>query len=98
MRFTAPLGPAMLVRRYKRFLADVALGSGETVTAHCANPGSMIGLMAPGARVWLSKPANPKRKLGYSWAPVEAHFGGRAQLLRINTATPHAPAPQAVAA
>ena len=50
MRFSAPLLPATLVRRYKRFLADVVLPSGETVTVHCANPGSMIGLAAAGAR------------------------------------------------
>ena len=66
MRFPAPLIPATLISRYKRFLADVALPSGETLTVHCANPGSMLGLAAPGARVWLSKSANLKRKLGYS--------------------------------
>ena len=63
MRFPAPLIPATLIRRYKRFLADVVLGSGETLTVHVANPGSMIGLSTPGARVYVSKSENARRKL-----------------------------------
>jgi sugar fermentation stimulation protein A len=98
MRFTAPLVPATLIRRYKRFLADVALPSGETVTAHCANPGSMIGLAAPGARVWLSKSDNPKRKLGHSWELVEVDLGSGAELVGINTTNPNALAAEAIAA
>ena len=89
MRFPAPLIPAMLVKRYKRFLADVTLPSGETVTAHVANPGSMIGLAAPGARVWLSKSDNPKRKLAHSWELIEVDLGAGPELVGVNTAHPN---------
>jgi sugar fermentation stimulation protein A len=98
MRFTRPLIAATLIRRYKRFLADVALPSGETVTVHCANPGSMIGLAAPGARVWLSSSDNPKRKLGHSWELVEVDLGSGAELVGINTTNPNALATEAIAA
>jgi sugar fermentation stimulation protein A len=98
MRFTVPLVPATLVRRYKRFLADVALPGGETVTAHCANPGSMIGLAAPGAPVWLSRSHNPKRKLGHSWELVEVDLGSGTELVGINTTNPNALAAEAIAA
>jgi sugar fermentation stimulation protein A len=98
MQFTAPLVPATLVRRYKRFLADVVLPSGETVTAHCANPGSMIGLAAPGAPVWLSRSDNPKRKLSHSWELVEVDLGSGAELVGINTTNPNALAAEAIAA
>ena len=98
MRFPAPLFPATLVRRYKRFLADVVLPSGETVTVHCANPGSMIGLNTAGARVWLSKSANPNRKLAHSWELIEVDLGGGAELVGINTIHPNALAAEAIAA
>src|ERR1019366_7579034 len=98
MRFTAPLVPATLVRRYERFLADVVLPCGETVTAHCANPGSMIGLAAPGAAVWLSRSDNPKRKLGHSWELVVVDLGSGAELVGINTTNPNALAAEAIAA
>ena len=98
MRFTAPLLPATLIKRYKRFLADVVLPSGETLTVHCANPGSMIGLSAPGARVWLSKSDNPNRKLAHSWELIEVDFGGGAELVGINTDHPNALAAEAIAA
>jgi len=89
MRFAAPLIPATLVKRYKRFLADVTLPTGETVTAHVANPGSMIGLAAPGSRVWLSKSDNPNRKLSHSWELIEVDFGGGLELVGVNTAHPN---------
>jgi sugar fermentation stimulation protein A len=98
MRFPAPLLPATLVKRYKRFLADVVLPTGETVTVHCANPGSMIGLAAPGARVWLSRSSNPSRKLAHSWELIEVDFGTGAELVGINTAHPNALAAEALAA
>ena len=98
MRFTEPLIPATLVKRYKRFLADVLLPSGEAITAHVANPGAMIGLAAPGLRVWLSKSANSKRKLPYSWELVEVDLGAGPELIGINTAHPNLLVAEAVAA
>src|SRR5262245_60965523 len=98
MRFAAPLIPATLIRRYKRFLADVVPSSCEVVTVHCANPGSMIGLAAPGAKVWLSKSNNPARKLAYSWELVEVDFGSGAELVGINTGHPNLLAAEAIAA
>jgi sugar fermentation stimulation protein A len=89
MRFPAPLVPARLVHRYKRFLADVVLDTGEALTAHVANPGAMTGLAAPGARVWLSKSSDPKRKLPYSWELVEVDFGTGTELVGVNTAHPN---------
>jgi sugar fermentation stimulation protein A len=98
MRFSAPLIPATLKRRYKRFLADVTFADGSETTAHVANPGSMLGLMTPGARVWLSKSDNPKRKLGHSWELVEADFGGGPELVGVNTAHPNLLVAEALAA
>ena len=73
MRFPVPLVPGRLVRRYKRFLADCLLDSGEEITAHVANSGSMLGLATPGARVYLTRSDDPKRKLAWSWQLVEAN-------------------------
>lgn len=98
MRFQAPLIPGRLVKRYKRFLADIVLDSGEAITAHCANPGAMTGLNMPGIRVFLSKSANPARKLAYSWELAEVDFGQGPELVGINTAHPNAIVAEAIAA
>lgn len=89
MRFEKPLIPARLIQRYKRFLADVTLDTGETITAHCANSGSMMGLATPGNRVWLSKSDDPKRKLAHGWELVEADLGAGPELVGVNTANPN---------
>ena len=67
MEFPDPLIAGRLIKRYKRFMADVALKDGTVVTAHCANSGSMLGLVEAGARVWLSPARIPDRKLKYTW-------------------------------
>lgn len=75
MRFQTPLVPATLTRRYKRFLADCVLEDGREVTAHCANPGSMMGLAEPGCRIWLEPNDDPKKKLKFGWRLVEHATG-----------------------
>ncbi len=82
MEFEAPLIAAKLLRRYKRFLADVELPDGERTTAHCPNTGSMLGCCEPGARVWLSRSANARRKYPLTWELVETEG---ATLVGINT-------------
>ncbi|WHZ35835.1 DNA/RNA nuclease SfsA [Sagittula sp. MA-2] len=75
MRFQTHLVPATLERRYKRFLADCRLDDGTQVTAHVANPGSMLGLADPGQRIWLEPNDDPKKKLKWAWRLVD-HGGG----------------------
>ena len=71
MRFQTPLVPAVLIRRHKRFLADIRLEDGRETTAHCANPGSMAGLAEPGTRIWVEPNDDPAKKLKYGWRLVD---------------------------
>lgn len=78
-----------LIKRYKRFLADVILDSGEAITATCPNTGSMLGLTAPGSTVWLSKSDSPTRKYAHTWEMIEADLGEGPSLVGINTGHPN---------
>lgn len=94
MRLPSPLKRGRLLRRYKRFLADLELDDGQSVTAHCANPGSMLGVAVEGARVWAHEHGNKKRKLPFSWELVEVDN----TLIPVNTANPNKIAFEAVEA
>lgn len=93
MDFNTPLTPARLIRRYKRFLFDAELETGEMITGSCPNTGSMAGLTAPGSRIWLESHDNPKRKYRYSLELVEAE----GTLVGINTGRPNRLAEEAIA-
>lgn len=83
MRFSTPLEAGRLVRRYKRFLADIVSDSGEHLCIHCPNTGSMLNCMGEGARVWFQRNSDPKRKLPATWELVETPQG---RLACVNTA------------
>jgi sugar fermentation stimulation protein A len=86
MQFSEPLLRGRLLRRYKRFLSDVALEDGAEVVAHCPNPGAMLGLQEPDSEVWLSPANDPKRKLKFTWEMIRVD----GKLVGINTGRPNA--------
>jgi len=90
-----PLLEGRLLRRHKRFFADVELCSGERVTAHCANTGRMTGVCEPGMRVWLQPNDNPRRRLRYSWVLVEPAPG---ELACVDTGRANALVAEAITA
>lgn len=85
-----PLQEGVLVKRYKRFLADVELANGEVITAHCANTGPMTGVLIPGQRVRLRHAPSPKRKLAWTWEQAEVPGAdGKPCWVGVNTALPN---------
>ncbi|MBW4563641.1 MAG: DNA/RNA nuclease SfsA [Mojavia pulchra JT2-VF2] len=82
------LYPGILLKRYKRFFADVQLASGEVVTAHCPNTGPMTGVSTPGSAVQLSKSVNPNRKLAYTLELIQVH-DNEPTWVGVNTALPN---------
>lgn len=82
MQYSSQLIPATLLRRYKRFLADVELADGSVITVHSPNTGSMQGCADPGMRVWIRDTNNPKRKYRYAWELSQTESG---TLININT-------------
>ncbi|TFL18087.1 DNA/RNA nuclease SfsA [Jannaschia formosa] len=86
MRFATPLVRATLIRRYKRFLADVRLEDGREVVAHCPNPGAMTGQAPPGATVWLEPNDDPRKRLKFGWRLAELPGG---HLLCVDTGLPN---------
>jgi len=83
MRFSSPLEAGRLVRRYKRFLADIVTDADEELCIHCPNTGSMLNCMGEGARIWFQRNNDPKRKLPGTWELVETPQG---RLACVNTA------------
>lgn len=98
MKFERPFLPGRLVQRYKRFLADIVLDEGGAITATCPNTGSMMGLTAPGSRVWVSVSDSPTRKYKHTWELVEADLGKGPKIVGINTGHPNKLAEEAIRA
>lgn len=87
MKFSSPLQEAILIKRYKRFLADLQLPDGSVITVHCPNTGSMLNCAEPGSRVWYSVAANSARKYPFTWEIVEV---AQCHRVGINTARANA--------
>lgn len=102
MQFPTPLFEARLIKRYKRFLADVEMmngpDAGKEITIHCPNPGSMMGLAKPGAQVFVSRSPNKKRKLAYTYELEQVDGPGDPCLVGINTMHPNKLAEEAIVA
>lgn len=94
MEYAEALTSGVLVKRYKRFLADIVLDTGEEVTAHCANSGTMMGCAEPGMTVYVSANKNPKAKLDWRWELVDVGTS----LVGINTSRTNAVAEAAIEA
>jgi sugar fermentation stimulation protein A len=93
MLFERPLTPARLISRYKRFLFDAELESGEIITGSCPNTGSMRGLTTPGSRIWLSEHDGPKRKYRHVFEMIAAD----GTIVGVNTGMPNRIAAEAIA-
>ncbi|MFT6131626.1 MAG: sugar fermentation stimulation protein A, partial [Shewanella sp.] len=93
MKFTPELESGVLIKRYKRFLADIMLPNGQEITIHCPNTGSMKNCLFPGEKVWFSSSDNPKRKYAHTWELMQTdqqHYIG------INTGRANALAEEAI--
>ncbi|ABO24994.1 DNA/RNA nuclease SfsA [Shewanella loihica] len=95
MIFIPPFEQGKLLRRYKRFLADVLLDDGTEITIHCPNTGSMRNCLFPGERVWFSTSDNPKRKYAHTWEQAASDEG---HIIGINTGRANALAAEAIEA
>ncbi|MGE4287328.1 MAG: DNA/RNA nuclease SfsA [Salinivirgaceae bacterium] len=92
MQFSTPLIHGKLIKRYKRFLADVLLDNGETVVAHCTNSGTMLSCLETGADVYLTPVNNPKRKTRFTWEMIRINQNW----VGVNTSWPNALAYEAI--
>ncbi|MGD9828385.1 MAG: DNA/RNA nuclease SfsA [Hyphomicrobiaceae bacterium] len=97
MKLPSPLLRGTLIKRYKRFLADIRLDDGSEITATCPNTGSMLGLTSAGSPVWISTSDSPTRKYRHTWEMVEADLGAGPTLVGINTGHPNKLVAEAIA-